>query len=227
MSDIHDIRGAYGLEIHDTAMSAKNTELYLKARIRLASDPQGQQKLAHAYCQAANAFLATGKVEQAIERYRTSIETHRNIPGNTEIDRSLVAIHLGLAYWIAGRYADAADVLSANLAAREAAYGPKDRISFQWVRHDLIASSATNAILTVLAACCMFWLMFGPAKVSCKKRCHSMNERWNTIKLSWVCLTTGQRMCPTKSQNTSYDPTGCATQGMVLPVCVCACVQYF
>lgn len=50
-----------------------------------------------------------------------------------------------------------------------------------------------------------------------------MNERWNTINSSWVCLTTGQRMCPTKSQNTSYDPTGCATQGMVLPLCVCMC----
>jgi tetratricopeptide (TPR) repeat protein len=155
MSDYHAIAGAYALEVNDTETSAKNTRLYLELRVRHATNPQEPLKLAHAYRQAANVSLAKGKVEQAIELYRRSIGTHRSIPGDTEIDRSLVVIHLGLAYWIAGRHDEAAEGLTTNLAAREAEYGTGDNKSFQWVRHGSVPSSTTDTVLTVLAACCM------------------------------------------------------------------------
>jgi hypothetical protein len=48
-----------------------------------------------------------------------------------EIEHSLVAFHLGLAYWIGSQYEEAEDVLERNITARKAWYGPNDTNSFQ------------------------------------------------------------------------------------------------
>ncbi|KAI9689075.1 MAG: hypothetical protein M1822_000812 [Bathelium mastoideum] len=87
-------------------------------------------RLAISWNELGNAYMMNKMWPEGERCFKQCLETARLLKDYNPAEFSFPFVNLGLAYWITGRFNDAAETMLKGLRYREAAYGRDDRQSF-------------------------------------------------------------------------------------------------
>jgi tetratricopeptide (TPR) repeat protein len=132
LSDIYYTLGAVGTEANDRVSSLHYNKLFLDGRLKIAEETGIEDvRLGIAHNQIGVSLMMYDNFVEAMDHFQQAIRVYEALP---EFDLQYLALptaNLGLAYWLQGKYKEAASTLKRGLTDRETRWGPDDSESFR------------------------------------------------------------------------------------------------
>lgn len=132
LSDIYYTLGAVGTESNDKLSSLQYNKLFLDTRLKVADETGVEDvRLGIAHNQIGVSLMMYDNFIKAMDHFQQALRVYRALP---EFDLQYLALptaNLGNAYWLQGKYEEAASTLEQGLIDRETRWGPNDTESFR------------------------------------------------------------------------------------------------
>ncbi len=128
----HHHRGELSLHTNQPKLSLSSYNTFIQMlREQVGDQPRGKdQSLGVAWNELGCAYLQNDTPLDAGECFKKSIDPLGALEGATRISISMPLINLAFAYWLEGRFEDAASTFQDALVDREKEYGLNDETSF-------------------------------------------------------------------------------------------------